>query len=595
MAASRDTLFSSLRTLGRLRRFILPHWRSISGALLLLLGDAGMNLLKPWPLKFAFDNLVKRQVLNRATIFLLIGICAAVVVIASLEGLFVYLVTYLLNRSGRTIAFEVRNACFEHVHRLSLQFHHHKSTGDLLMRITGDVKSLRDVFTESLTEVVVNVIFLLGMFAVLVWLDWQLTLVVLAGVPFLFLALFWYTYRIKEFSRVERKREGNLAGVLHDALATIRLNRVYNREDEAREKFRAESAATVQSGFAAAMTEERFGWLVDVLGAIVIAVVLGFGVQQTMAGAMTIGTLYVFVHYVNNFFKPLRAVVKHSNRITKASIRAERIVDLLDFEEGVVDLPGATCAPRFRGAIEFRGVGFAYEPGRPALTDIQLTIKPHQLVAFVGPTGAGKTTLASLIPRLYDPTEGTLLIDGRDVREFTLCSLRAQVSVVLQESVLQRASIAENIAYGRACATREEIVAAAHAANAHEFIMALPRGYETEVGERGDTVSGGQRQRIAIARAMVRNAPILVLDEPLTGLDASAAATVMEAIDRLIRGKTAILITHDLTIVQHADLIVVFEAGRIVQRGNHRELVNAAGRYRELVLAQSRDLVVHQA
>jgi ATP-binding cassette subfamily B protein len=594
MAAPRDTLFSSLRTLGRLRRFILPHWMSIGGALLLLLGDAGMNLLKPWPLKFAFDNILKKSVLDRDTLYSLIAVSAAVVVITALEGLFVYLVAYLLNRSGRTIAFELRNACFDHLHRLSLQFHHHKSTGDLLMRVTGDVKSLRDIFTESLTEVVMNLIFLVGMFAVLLWLDWQLTLVVLAGAPLLFLALFWYTYQIKEYSRVERKREGNLATVLHDALAAVRLNRVFNREDEAKEKFKEESAATVASGFAATMTEERFGWLVDVLGAMVIAVVLGFGVQQVMAGAMTIGTLYVFVHYVNNFFKPLRAVVKHSNRITKASIRAERVVDLLELKEGVVDLPGARSAPRFHGAIEFRNVRFAYEPGRPVLSDIQLNIRAHQLVAFVGPTGAGKSSLASLIPRLYDPAEGAVLIDGRDIREYTLRSLRAQVSIVLQESVLQRASIAENIAYGRPSATLDEIMAAAHTANAHEFIMALPGGYGAVLGERGETLSGGQRQRIAIARAMVRNAPILILDEPLTGLDAAAAASVMEALERLIKGKTAIIITHDLAIVQEADLIVVLEDGRVIQQGNHRQLTEVAGRYHELLRVQSRDLLVHQ-
>jgi ABC-type multidrug transport system fused ATPase/permease subunit len=568
---------------------------SIGGALLLLLGDAGMNLLKPWPLKFAFDNILKKSVLDRDTLYSLIAVSAAVVVITALEGLFVYLVAYLLNRSGRTIAFELRNACFDHLHRLSLQFHHHKSTGDLLMRVTGDVKSLRDIFTESLTEVVMNLIFLVGMFAVLLWLDWQLTLVVLAGAPLLFLALFWYTYQIKEYSRVERKREGNLATVLHDALAAVRLNRVFNREDEAKEKFKAESAATVASGFAATMTEERFGWLVDVLGAMVIAVVLGFGVQQVMAGAMTIGTLYVFVHYVNNFFKPLRAVVKHSNRITKASIRAERVVDLLELKEGVVDLPGARSAPRFHGSIEFRNIRFAYEPGRPVLSDIQLNIRAHQLVALVGPTGAGKSSLASLIPRLYDPTEGAVLIDGRDIREYTLRSLRAQVSIVLQESVLQRASIAENIAYGRPSATLDEIMAAAHAANAHEFIMALPGGYGAVLGERGETLSGGQRQRIAIARAMVRNAPILILDEPLTGLDAAAAASVMEALERLIKGKTAIIITHDLAIVQEADLIVVLEDGRVIQQGNHRQLTEVAGRYHELLRVQSRDLLVHQA
>jgi len=443
--------------------------------------------------------------------------------------------------------------------------------------------------------VVMNLIFLIGMFTILLWLDWRLTLVVIASAPPLFLALFWYTFQIKEYSRAERKREGALATVMHDALATIRLNRIFNREDEAKSKFKAESAATARSGFAASMTEERFGWLVEVLGGAVIAVVLGFGVRLVMAGSMTIGTLIVFVHYVNHFYKPLRAVIKHSNRISKASIRAERVVELLELKEGVVDLPGARAAPRLRGGIEFRNLCFAYDAGRPILSDIRLTIKPQQLVAFVGSTGAGKTTLASLIPRLYDPTEGCALIDGHDIRDYTLQSLRSQISVVLQESVLQRASIAENIAYGRPSATMDAIMDAARAANAHDFIMALRQGYDTEVGERGDTLSGGQRQRIAIARAMIRNAPILILDEPLTGLDATSALAVMEALERLIQGKTAIIITHDLAIVQQADLLVVLEDGRIVQQGTHQQLMDIPGRYRELLAAQSRDLLVPQA
>jgi ABC-type multidrug transport system fused ATPase/permease subunit len=553
-----------------------------------------MNLLKPWPVKLAIDYVIVKELLQGNTLIVLIAVGAAVILITALDGLFVYLSAYLLNRSGRMIGFDLRNACFDHVHRLSLQFHHYRSTGDLLMRITGDVKSLRDIFSEEIAEVVMNLVFLVGMLGVLLWQDWRVALILLAGAPILSLALFWFTYQIKEYSRMERKREGALATVLHEALTTIRLNRVYNREDDAKKKFKTESAATVQSGFAAEMTEERFGWLVEVLGAALTAAVLAFSVQQVMAGLMSLGTLTLFVHYANTFYKPLRSVIKHSNRITKASVRAERVVELLETSEGVVDLPGARPAPRFRGAVEFRSVRFAYEPGRPALTDVQLTIKPHQRVAFVGSTGSGKTTLASLIPRLYDPTEGSVLIDGRDIREYTLDSLRAQVSVVLQESVLQKASIAENIGYGRPSATMEEIIAVAEAANAHEFIMALPQGYDTIVGERGDTLSGGQRQRIAVARAMIRNAPILILDEPVTGLDAAAAATVMDAIERLVQGKTTIIITHDLPIVQRADLLVVLENGRIVQQGTHAQLKEVNGRYRELFQAQVKDFLLSE-
>jgi len=327
------------------------------------------------------------------------------------------------------------------------------------------------------------------------------------------------------------------------------------------------------------------------LGGLVTALVLGFGAYRVMEGNMTPGTLIVFVHYVNSLYRPLRSAIKHANKITKASTRAERVVELLSLEEGVTDHPGARPAPRFRGAVEFRNVTFAYEPDRPVLREINLSVPAGQVVALVGATGSGKSTLVSLIPRLYDPREGAVLIDGHDIREYTLRSLRAQVSMVLQESVLQRASIADNIAYGRPSATPEDIVAAARAANAHDFITALPEGYATEVGERGVTLSGGQRQRIAIARAIIRNAPIVILDEPLTGLDAAAAASVLGALERLMRGKTVIIITHHLSIVQRVDRLVVLEDGRIAQQGTHGELIEVEGTYRHLYQAQFKDVL----
>jgi ATP-binding cassette, subfamily B, bacterial len=433
-----------------------------------------------------------------------------------------------------------------------------------------------------------------GMFAVLLWLDWRLTLLVMASTPLLFLAVFRYTVQIKEYSRAERKREGALATLVHEALATVRLSRVFDHDESARQKFQTESAASLESGLAATLSEERFSWLVDVLGGLVTALVLGFGVYRVMEGDMTPGTLIVFVHYVNSLYRPLRTAIKHANKITKASTRAERVVELLSLEEGVTDHPGARPAPRFRGAVEFRNVTFAYEPDRPVLREINLSVPAGQVVALVGATGSGKSTLVSLIPRLYDPREGAVLIDGHDIREYTLRSLRAQVSMALQESVLQRASIADNIAYGRPSATPEDIVAAARAANAHDFITALPEGYATEVGERGVTLSGGQRQRIAIARAIIRNAPIVILDEPLTGLDAAAAASVLEALERLMKGKTVIIITHQLSIVQRANRLVVLEDGRIAQQGTHRELIEVEGRYRHLYQAQFKDVLEPQ-
>src|SRR5947207_587104 len=573
-------------TLARLRPFVLPHWLSISLALLLTLGDVGMDLLKPWPLKLTFDVILRQKTLEGHTLYLLIGVSALVVAIVLFGGLFEYLAALYLNRVGRIIVRDLRAALFDHIQKVSLQFHSRRPTGDLISRFISDVKSFRDALTDSLVEVLTSVFFLIGMGAVLLWLDWRLTLVVTGSAPVLAYALFRYGSEIQERSRAERKREGALASVVHEALGTIRLTRVFNREEEVKQRFQAESVASLQSGLAATMAGERFSWTVDVLGGIVNAVILGYGTQRVMAGAITPGTLVVFLNYTRNFYKPLRTVVKHIARITRATAQMERVEELLDVKEGVTDLTGARPAPRLQGRIEFRHVTFAYEPEQPVLKGLSLTFPAGQVTALVGSTGACKTTLPSLIPRLYDPTEGTVLIDGQDIRQWTLQSLRAQISVVLQESVLLQASIAENITYGRASASFKDIVAAAKAANAHDFIMALPQGYDTEVGERGETLSGGQRQRIAIARAMVRNAPILILDEPLTGLDAASAAAVMEALERLMRRKTVLIITHDLSIAQRADQVVVLAEGQVVQHGSHRELVEEEGLYGQFFQAQ---------
>jgi ATP-binding cassette, subfamily B, bacterial len=595
VSVSTRTTLNAWRSVARLRGFLLPHAGAITVALLLLLGEASMDLLKPWPLKLTFDVILEHQSLAGTTLYLLIGVSALAIAIAVLEGLFGYSAAYYLNRAGRTVVFDLRTALFNHIQRLSLQFHNRRSTGDLITRVTSDVKALRDAMTESVAEILKSALFLVGMGAILVWLDWRLSLVVVAAVPVLFVALFIASRHIQERSRAERKREGALASVVHETLGTLRMSRVFTQEDEATRKFHVESAASLESGLAAAMAGERFSSTVDVLGGVVTAVVLGFGVQRVMARAITPGTLIVFVSYVRSLYKSLKVAAKHTTRLTKAGAQVERVAELLDVEEGVTDRSDARPAPPIQGRIEFRGVCFEYEPGKTILADIDLVIPARTVTAIVGPTGAGKSTLVSLIPRLYDATCGEVSIDGHDIRDWTLRSLRSQISVVLQESVLLQASIAENIAYGRPAAAFEEIQAAARAANAHDFIVALPDGYDTIIGERGETLSGGQRQRIAIARAIVRKAPIVILDEPLTGLDAVAAASVAEALERLMKDKTVIVITHQLSNVQRADHVVVLSGGRIAERGRHKDLMNSDGLYRRLVQAQFQELSSVQA
>lgn len=555
--------------IGRLSGFIRPHWHSLGMSVLMLVALAALELLKPWPLKFIVDGVLGDAALTGTTLYLLIGVTTAIVGLAAFEGLISYKQTEFVNRAGRTIIFDLRAALFSHVQRLSLEYHNRKQSGDLITRVTGDVKALKEVLVDSVVEIIYSVFFLTGMLGLLLWLDWQLALMAAFAGPPLYFVLVHYTRQVKVLSRREREHEGALASVLHESLAAVRLTRAYNREELTRGRFEEESAGSLEQGLEATLAGARFSWITDVVRAGVFALVLGFGAQRVMANSMTVGELLVFISYVQSFYKPIRRMMKNMNSVTKAMARAERVVELLDTREFVEDRPDARPAPRFTGRVEFDNVTFAYGDGPPVLQNIDLVIPEGRVTALVGPTGAGKTSLASLIPRLYDPRKGTVAIDGVDVRHYTLASLRAQISLVLQESLLLRASIADNIAFGRPGASKDDIVAAATAANAHEFVTALADGYDTEVGERGETLSGGQRQRIAIARAMIRDAPLLILDEPLTGLDDESGHAVLEAMERLMAGRTVIVITHQMSTVDRADYVCVLQDGRVVEE--HRQ------------------------
>jgi ABC-type multidrug transport system fused ATPase/permease subunit len=571
-----------------------PHWRLISLALAMLVGKTAMTLAKPWPIKIALDRIVLVEGVGKLegpTLQLLMGVVGAVVGLVLFKGLFAYWETLAINRAGRTIIFELRKELFDRIQGLSLQFHSRRRTGDLLTRVTSDVKSLRALFTTSVLAIVSNGMHLAGMTAVLLWLDWHLALIPLLTAPIMIPVIRRYTRDITELSREERQSEGALASVLTESLGSVRLTRVFNRQDRARDAFVRESAASLESGLAATMAEQRVAWWIDGIWSVVTASVLGYGVFRVMSGHATAGELVVFVHYVKNFYKPLRTTLKHVYRMSKSVPRAERVLEILDTKKGVRERPDAVEAPRFTGEIRFMRVGFAYEGDRTVLDGVDVRLPAGSVTAVVGPTGAGKTTLVSLLPRLYDPTDGEVRIDGRDIREFKLGTLREQIGMVLQESILLRASIADNIAFGRPDATMEEIRAVARAAQADGFITDLPEGYETIVGERGDTLSGGQRQRVAIARAMLSGAPILVLDAPLAGLDPENASLVLQALRELMKNKTVVIITHQLGTIEHADQIVVVDEGRVVQVGAYPELVQAEGKFRELWLQQEGGLL----
>jgi subfamily B ATP-binding cassette protein MsbA len=426
------------------------------------------------------------------------------------------------------------------------------------------------------------------MLVVMVYLDWQFTLVALAVAPVMFVVVYRLTRRIKRAARELKRKESEIASVVQESISSVRVVKAFGREDYEERRLDRESQESVDIALRARSVKARLSPLVDIIVAIGTAVVLLVGVRLVLSGRLTSGGLLVFVIYLGKMYKPMRDLSKMTDTVSKAAVAFERIRELLDVESQVRDLPGARPAPRFAGAIDFHHVTFGYLPGHPVLNDLSLSIPAGASAAIVGPTGGGKSTLLGLIPRFYDVDAGEVRIDGQDVRRYTLTSLRDQISLVLQDSVLFRAPVWQNIAYGKLHATREEIVRAARLAHAHEFIERMPQGYDTLVGERGETLSVGQRQRIAIARAVIRDTPILLLDEPSAALDPESEELIFDALARLMAGRTSITIAHRLATVRRAQLIFVLDKGRIVETGTHEHLLAANGLYARLHAIQFR-------
>lgn len=589
-------LRESLPGLKRLvRRFwpLLRRERSLVAlSLLALYAEIGLRLLEPWPLKLVLDHVLIPETahtvsriplldaLDPATV--LAASAVAVFAVAGLRALAAYANTVGFALVGNRVLTAVRNEVYSHVQRLSLSFHTRARSGDLIVRVTSDVGLLQDILVTALLPLLANGLTLVGMAAVMLGLNAPLALAALATGP-----LFWVfttrrSRRIRETARRQRQQEGAMAATAAESIGAMTVIHALSLEGAFAQSFSGQSRKSLTTGVRAARLSAGLERTVDVLIAVATALVLWFGARLVLGGTLTPGDLVVFLAYLKSAFRPMRDLAKYTGRLAKAGAAAERVLELLDRTPDVRDLPGAVPAPPLRGAVRFDAVSFAYGPGRPALEQIDCHVEPGQQVALVGPSGSGKSTFAHLVLRLYDPTAGRVLIDGRDLREYTLASLRAQMSVVLQDSLLFAASVRDNIAYGALGASREAIEDAARLANAEPFIHMMPQGYDTIVGERGVTLSYGQRQRIAIARAAIRGAPILILDEPTTGLDKENEWTVIEALERLAATRTTFLITHDLRLAARADLILYLEAGRVRERGTHTALLGAGGRYAAL-------------
>jgi ATP-binding cassette subfamily B protein len=575
-----------------------PYWKLLSVAFAAMLVESAASLAEPWPLKIIFDHVLGSKQppgwlsgwlgAGYGRLTLLNAAAIAVIVIAVVGAVSSFGQKYLSTTVAMRLGYDLRQLAYHHVQRLSLSFHEQRQTGDMVVRLTSDIDAAESFIASAVLGILLDVITLAGMVVVMFSLDWQFSLIGLSVTPILFVVTYRYTRRIKQATRAVKRQESQLASLVQESISSVRVVKAFAAEQVEEARLDRESRENVALSLQARAVKARLSPMVEVLVAIGTCLVLWFGVRHVLSGTLTAGALLVFVLYLGKMYKPMKDLSKMTDTWSKASVGLERIGEILRTESDIQDTAGAQPAPRFRGRIEFDHVRFGYATGHPVLQDVSLVVEPGQRAAVVGLTGSGKSTLFGLIARLYDVRGGRITIDGGDIRGYTLDSLRPQVSFVLQEALLFHTSVAENIAYGKPGATRAEIVRAATVANADEFITRLPQGYDTVVGERGETLSAGQRQRIAIARAVIRDAPILLLDEPSASLDAESEELIFQDLARLMEGRTSITIAHRLATVQRADVIFVLDRGVIAERGTHDELLARGGLYARLYRIQFR-------
>ncbi|MEM1255016.1 MAG: ABC transporter ATP-binding protein [Cyanobacteria bacterium P01_H01_bin.21] len=575
--------------------YVRQQWSLLLVSGVALIADVGLRILEPWPLKVVFDYVLIPDTettalfgqTNLDPVILLTVAALSIVGVTGLRAIAGYWSTVSLAILGSRVMAQVRNQLYRHLQRLSLDYHSKARSGDLIVRVSSDASRLQEILLTAALPLVVSVLTLASMIGVMAWLDFKLTLLSLVTFPLFGVAATRLSRRIRSASSQQRQREGAVAATAAESLAAIKLVQALSLEDAFADVFdqqnRSSLAESVETKRLAANLERT----VDVLIALGTALVLWYGARLVIRDALSPGDVLVFLTYLKNAYKPVRNFAKYTGRLSKAAASGERILNVLEQKPDICDRTDAVPAPIFKGAVQLKDLSFAYTPDQDILKKINLSVQPGQQIALVGPSGSGKSTLMSLLLRLYDPTEGQLKIDGHDIRDYTLESLRPQISVVLQDSLLFAATIRENIAYGIAGASDQEIESAARLANAHGFIMDLPDGYNTVVGERGSTLSGGQRQRVAIARAAMRRTPILILDEPTSGLDNASEQAVAEALRRLAKNRTTFLITHDLHLATPADQVLYMEQGEVVEQGTHTELMRNNGPYATLFRMQS--------
>lgn len=568
----------------RLILFIKPYWKALGLAIVCIVMSAAANLYVPWIIRDMID-----KVLMEKDMLLLNVIAVGIIVVFLVRGVFFYGQSYLVSYIAQRVIIDIREKLYVQFQKLQLAYYEKKQTGTIMSYITNDVAALQAALVDSLIELVTESAILVGSLVLMFYLDWKLSLVTLIVVPLIGQAMKIFGRKIKVSGALIQERTADITSLLQERISGVRVVKSFAREDYEIERFQDQNNLNFKANMKSVQLTSLLTPTVEFLAAVIVSVILWFGGYQVVNGALTAGSLVAFLTYAVNLANPVKRISRVYGTINKAMAAADRVFSVLDTAEELKDKPDAVTMPKIKGNVTFEHVSFSYKPGTYVLHDLNLTAQSGQIVAFVGPSGAGKSTIANLIPRFYDVTEGSIKIDGTDIRDVKIKSLREQIGIVPQETMLFSGSVMDNIRYGRLDASDEEVIEAAKAANAHNFIMQLADGYETKIGERGITLSGGQRQRIAIARAILKNPRILILDEATSALDTESEEIVQEALDKLMVGRTSFVIAHRLSTIVGADKIIVLDEGRIKECGTHQELMKTGGLYSHLYNIQFSD------
>ena len=572
----------------RALKYVKPYiFRGLCAAICTAIAAGGTAYL-PWIIKDMVD-----QVLKEKNTEMLNYIVISIIVVFIIRGMAFYGQSYLMNYVGQRVIIDIRKAVFEKLQRLSLDFYDKNKTGTIMSYVTNDVGALQSAMVENVVEMVTESVILIASIVMMIYLDWRLFLVTFSTFPVVLLFIDQFGKRIRKSGSRIQEAAADITSVLQETVSYARVIKSFVREDYEINRFEKENIKNFRANMKYAQLSATLTPTIEFVAAVGVTIILWYGGNSVIDGTITAGSLVAFLTYAVNISNPIKRLSRVIGNIQKAMAAGQRVFGILDLPETVQTLPGAKTMPTVKGNVRFNNVSFSYNPGEQVLNNVSFDVKPGEMIAFVGPSGAGKSTVASLLPRFYDVSEGSITIDGQDIRQVTLNSLREQVGIVPQETVLFNGSVYDNILYGRLDATKEEVEAAAKAANAHNFITELPQGYQTMLGDRGVNISGGQRQRISIARAILKNPQILILDEATSALDTESERVVQEALDRLMIGRTSFVIAHRLSTIKNADKIMVLEKGTLAEMGTHEELMAKDGLYAHLYKIQYRSKETH--